>query len=29
MIESNFEIKTKRLIIRPYRASDYQVWKDT
>ena len=29
MIESNFELKTKRLIIRPYRASDYQVWKDT
>lgn len=29
MITSNFEIKTKRLIIRPYRAEDYEIWKET
>ena len=29
MLDINFEKKTKRLILRPYRESDYEVWKET
>lgn len=29
MLTPNFEMRTKRLIIRPYQLSDYQEWKDT
>jgi hypothetical protein len=29
MLDENFEKKTKRLILRPYRESDFLIWKET